>query len=393
MTTVQEHLQELQEQKLELVERINKTNITADEAEVFNTLIDKVGTIVDASRVEIEYSGENIVKARLFHLKNIPAYLFYKQPLSNVELYHSDISSIGDYAFYNNNLTNFTMPDTVESIGNYAFYECPLSSIDFPDSLKTIGSNAFYGASIKSLNIPSGVISIGSRCFYECKSLKSITLPDTPVTLGGDAFGWTGITTFTFPSWLTNIPSQLFYCCKSLKLTSLPNTIVSIGSGAFQATACTFTVIPDSVTSIESRAFIGIPSTSLTIPKSVTSMGNNIFAGSASVSTLRIYCNLPDGVICDSLNRNTTLKNVEIGGNIKPRAFLSCSGLQKVWIRETCTTIETTTSASYKPFYGNTRLVIYAEADSKPDGWADDFNKISSSAYATVVYGVKESPF
>ena len=390
--TSEEYLQALIDQKSELAKYLFDAKIEADSTEVFNSLVEKVGTLLKTPRIEVEYSGENIVKARLFYQKYISNYLFYKQPLTSVALYHSNIKRIDDYAFANTRLSNFAIPDTVESIGNYAFYQCPLSSLIIPEKVTTIGSNAFYGTSIKELNIPSNVTSIGSRAFYECGSLKKVTLPDTPVVLGGDAFAWTGITSFTFPEWLTEIPSQLFYCCKSLNISSLPNTIVSIGSGAFHATACTFTVIPESVTNIGNNAFIGIKSTSLTIPNSVTSIGNSVI-GSANISTLLIYCNLPDGVITNSLNKNTQLKYVEIGGNIKPRAFSGCSGLLKVWIRETCTIIETNTTSTYKPFYGNTSLVIYVEADSKPDGWADDFNKISTSAYASVVYGVKQSPF
>lgn len=389
-----EYLQELSNQKNILTAHLNKTNITADEAEKFNLLIDKVGEIVETPRIEIEYSGENIVKARLFYLKSIPNYLFYKQPLTSVSLYHSDIKSIDAYAFANTRLSSFTIPDTVESIGNYAFYETYLSSLKIPKKVTSIGSNAFYGTNIKELNIPSNVTSIGSRAFYECSSLRKITLPDTPVTLGGDIFGRTAITSFDFPKWLTDIPSQMFYCCKSLRLTSLPNTIVSIGNGAFQATACSFKVLPNSVTTVGSRAFVGLPSTSLTIPNSVTSLGTGLFAGSASVTNLYLNCNcmIPSNVITDSINKNSRLKYVEIGAiGIKQSAFNYCTGLLKVWIRENCTTIEATTN-SY-PFSGCRNVVLYVEADSKPEGWATEFNKIANGVYASVIYGVKTSPF
>lgn len=389
-----DYLQELNVQKNILTAHLNKTNISVDEAEKFNLLIDKVGEIVETPRIEIEYSGENIVKARLFYLKSIPNYLFYKQPLTNVALYHSDIKSIDAYAFAETRLSSFTIPDTVESIGNYAFYQCPISSLQIPKSVISIGSNAYYGASIRELNIPSNVTSIGSRAFYECGSLKKITLPDTPVTLGSDIFGRTAITSFDFPEWLTDIPSQMFYCCYSLRLTSLPNTIVSIGSGAFQATACSFTVLPNSVTTVGSRAFVGLPITSLTIPNSVTSLGTGLFSGSASVTNLYLNCNcmIPSNVITDSINKNSRLKYVEIGAiGMKQTAFNYCTGLLKVWIRETCTTIEATTN-SY-PFSGCKSVVLYVEADSKPEGWAEEFNKLSSTTYANVIYGVKTSPF
>lgn len=376
-----------------MVELLNKTNYSAETTEVFNSLITKVKSIFETSRVEVEYSGETIVKARMFYYKTIPAYLFYQQPLTSFELYHSNITEIGDYAFYNARLTNFSIPNTVQKIGKFSFCECPLKDLEIPNSVTSIDDSAFCGISIRELNIPSSVTFIGSRAFFECGSLKKVTLPDTPVELESDVFARCGLTTFDFPEWLVDIPTQMFYCCYSLRLSSLPYGIKSIGNGAFQATACTFTQIPDSVTKIGNSAFVGIPSTTLTIPNSVTTVGTCLLAGSAKINTLRIYCNLPNSVISNNSNLNTTLKYVEIGGNVKPYAFRGCTGLLKVWIRESCTTIETSSASNDRPFYNNSNLTIYVETDSKPEGWAENFNQISSSKFATVIYGVKESPF
>ena len=393
MITTNEYLQSLKNQKNTLTTHLNKTHIKADKTEVFNTLIGKVKTIIETPRIEVEYNGEDIVKARLYFLKAITPYLFYGQPITDIEFYNCNITSIGIYAFSNTYLSSFNIPDTVTEIGNYAFYQSRLRAIVFPSSVTSIGSNAFYGTYLTAVNIPDSITTIGYRAFYECSSLRTITLPDTPVELGSDVFARTSISTFTFPKWLTKIPSQMFYCCYSLRLTSLPDWLTSIGSGSFQATACTFTEIPETVTNIGSNAFVGILSTSLTISNRDTTVGTGLLAGSSKVETLRISCNLPNGVITNSINKNSTLKYVEIGGNIKKTAFVGCTGLLKVWIRESCTEIEVGTTASDKPFYGNTRLVIYAEADNKPDGWADDFNQISTTAYASVNYGVKTSPF
>lgn len=394
MITTNEYLQSLKNQKNTLTTHLNKTHIKADKTEVFNTLIGKVKTIIETPRIEVEYNGEDIVKARLHYLKAITPYLFYGQPITDIEFYNCNITAIGIYAFSNTYLSDFNIPDTVTEIGNYAFYQSRLRAIVFPSSVTSIGSNAFYGTYLTAVNIPDSITTIGNRAFYECGSLRTITLPDTPVELGSDVFARTSISTFTFPKWLTKIPSQMFYCCYSLRLTSLPDWLTSIGSGSFQATACTFTEIPESVTNIGSSAFVGIPSTSLTIPNSVTSLGGHLLSGSAYVSTLRLNCNcvIPKNVITDSINKNSRLKYVEIGAiGINQSAFNYCTGLLKVWIRENCTTIEATTN--YYPFSGCNSVVLYVEADSKPEGWAEEFNKLSSTAYANVIYGVKTSPF
>lgn len=371
-STTGQYLQTLIDQKAELAAHLSAAQVEAHQSEVFNTLVDKVGAVFNTPRIEVEYNSEGATAARMFYINTFAPYLFYTQPLKRLELIQCNPNAIGSYAFAKTKLTSFTIPSTVESIGSYAFFESGLTSVTIPGSVKEIGGS----------------------CFYYCNSLTSVTLPDTPVTLGSSLFSRTGLRSFTFPEWLKDIPEYMFYCCYSINFKTLPQGLLTIGRAAFQATACTFTEIPDSVVSIGSDAFVGIPSTSLTIPSSVTSIGTHLLAGSASVATLRLRCNcvLPNGVITDSINKNSRLKYIEIGAiGIKQTAFNNCTGLLKVWIRDTCTTIEATGS-SY-PFNGNKSLVIYVEADSKPEGWADDFNRISPTASAPVTYGTKTSPF
>jgi hypothetical protein len=53
------------------------------------------------------------------------------------------VNSIGDYAFFDTDLTNVTIPNGVKSIGNFAFYDCyDLSKVTISGSVTNFGSYA-----------------------------------------------------------------------------------------------------------------------------------------------------------------------------------------------------------------------------------------------------------
>ena len=53
------------------------------------------------------------------------------------------VTSIGYFAFANNNLTSVTIPNSVTTIGHDAFYTNQLTSVRIPDSVTSIGEGAF----------------------------------------------------------------------------------------------------------------------------------------------------------------------------------------------------------------------------------------------------------
>src|SRR5574344_699206 len=96
------------------------------------------------------------------------------------------VTSIGNFAFKNNNLTNLVIPSSVTSIGEIAFSNNNLTNLVIPSSVTSIGAYAFENNNVTNLTIPSSVTSIGAYAF-ENNLLTSVTINGTP-TIGCDAF-------------------------------------------------------------------------------------------------------------------------------------------------------------------------------------------------------------
>ena len=159
-----------------------------------------------------------------------------------------DITSIGDYAFYEcSGLTSVVIPNSVTSIGDWAFINCSgLTSVTIPNSVTSIGYCAFsYCSGLTSVTIPNSVTSIGNCAFSGCSGLTSVVIPNSVTSIGDWAFsGCSGLTSVTIPNSVTSIGNHAFYDCSGLKslrfedgestLTfsdNFPNTIDSLYLG------------------------------------------------------------------------------------------------------------------------------------------------------------------
>ena len=66
------------------------------------------------------------------------------------------VTSIGEEAFQDKQLTNVIIPNSVESIGNNAFYGNKLTEVIIPNSVNSIGEGAFYNnTGLTSFNLPT----------------------------------------------------------------------------------------------------------------------------------------------------------------------------------------------------------------------------------------------
>ena len=238
----------------------------------------------------------------------------------------SDVKRIGNYSFaWNSRLTSIVFPSSLEVIGMNAFHKnTNLTSISFgtSPSLTSIGQQAFYDTNLTSVVLPDSVSIIERSAFAESK-LTSVVLPASLKRLSG--FDHTRLTSVIIPGSVTHID---YYAFANTPLTSLtiPNSVTYIGDLAFSQTNITSLAIPDSVTyigyaafqgpvhyypyvyssssdvqlssnlasltlgnglvTIERYAFAGANITSLTIPASVRTIGDYAFDGCKQLRSL-----------------------------------------------------------------------------------------------------------
>lgn len=103
---------------------------------------------------------------------------------------HEDTKLIAPKAFYNCNVENITIPDSVIMIGAYAFQNCyALTSVVIGNGVTNIGNFAFDSCqSLTNLVIGNNVTNIGQSAFACCSSLKSVVIPDSVKSIGEHAF-------------------------------------------------------------------------------------------------------------------------------------------------------------------------------------------------------------
>ncbi len=224
-----------------------------------------------------------------FGISNTSNYWEDGDPRPGVTDYGSNITSIGNYAFWCcEKLASVSIPDTVTSIGEGAFDHCSsLPSVIIPKSVTSIGGYAFFSCiSLTSVTIPDSVTSIGFAAFDSCTSLTSVEIPNGVTSIGNDAFyDCTSLTNIEIPASVTEMGESVFSGCTNLKSVTIPGGITSIEGTFAECSGLTNVTIKDGVVYIGEYSFYNcISLENIMIPESVRVINRSAFEGCASLS-------------------------------------------------------------------------------------------------------------
>lgn len=211
------------------------------------------------------------------------------------------ITTIKDYAFNNNNSLNGTLTITnyITTIGAYAFAGCNYSSLIIGKNLASIGDHAFYQNNISGIdyNYNLKLSTISAYAFAENNLVGDLYIPSQIRFIGEHAFDGSNETnqinkiTFSANSNLISIGAYAFYnndfgSDSDYTTLTLPSSLTSIGAYAFANSdsiknyGIISLVLNEGLVSIGDYAFANQKlAGNLNIPSTLATIGSYAFAG------------------------------------------------------------------------------------------------------------------
>lgn len=240
----------------------------------------------------------------------------------------------------------------VTRIGDGAFLGKNITSVEMEDSITIIGYEAFSGCEfLSNVKMSNAVTVIEDKAFYDCYSLTNIEIPNCITDVGRSAFSGCNLNYNVKDGvkYLGNAESPYVYLIgttsEDITGVTISDTCRIIGDSAFYECAITDLIIPDSVVRIKTYAFSFCDVENVKIGSGVTVIENDVF----------VY---------------TYIKSIIIPKNV--------------------------TTMGANAIYDGPIEIIYCEAESKPSGWANNWNThgiiVWGYDYTTVdgiTYGIK----
>jgi hypothetical protein len=167
----------------------------------------------------------------------IPDRLFeYCTKLTSLTI-ESQLTEIGERAFFGSSITQFDFPKSLVKIGEMAFCNTKLTRVSFRDnsSLTTIGREAFSNIETLEEVDLSGLNAMGVGMFQSCTKLTKVTFAPDLTAIAISAFsGCATLETIQIPNTVKKIEGNAFNSCIKLTNVNLPSSLESIGTAAFQ---------------------------------------------------------------------------------------------------------------------------------------------------------------
>lgn len=163
------------------------------------------------------------------------------------------VTSIGKNAFYNAEISEIIIPESVKAIFDSAFEGCTnLKGVELPRGLTHLGAGSFSGTGLLSVKLPDSLISM-EACFHG-SSIEHITFPNSIERVRG-CHNCTSLKSVTFGAENKAISNYAFQGCLNLEEITLPEGLEEIGFAAFGNTGIKTLVIPKNVKKISCKAF------------------------------------------------------------------------------------------------------------------------------------------
>ena len=253
------------------------------------------------------------------------------------------VTKIGESAFSLTDITDISIPDTIERIWYNAFDDKKLNTNKYDNALYIGNEENKYlvllraeNTSIETCTINENTKIIAGGAFENCSELMVITFPASVKSIDGYAFkGCSGLTSVEMNEGLKVLGEFAFGWCSSLKKITLPTTIEEIER-------CVFAFCPNiddigfSGGHYWANKFISLVNTI------VDTTQNEVIFGCKYAKLTAIPSQYPIEIIGDSCFGGSGITEIEIPETVKiieEYAFSQCKNLTGIVIPDNVTTI------------------------------------------------------